>query len=371
MIKILLIFISFVYFLRINSVTIYQCSNSELLSEQCMSNWTDKNGNIHISLKKCPDNKICQPIKDYSMGFCMANLKYLYPGDACGYFTQCTSRYCGNICYGDKENHYCNPKIKHCDQNLSCRKQIEEGNMTVYKCLNLSNINEECEKNDDCELNLVCAWKKDLRDNINQETLEINDIKNYLSNDEYLNIIKNKTCINRASLKNGMISSEEMSCESGELIEIEIIPGIKESLCGSKNKIVKDCDINNKCIVEADFGFLGKMNIEEKCVSSNLGNLICPLKEKENAWKNYLNKYKIIFEKQDVNKMREDKEIHIPYDKEKLKSNELSEAFWEYYDWIHNLEADECAKQYFFINSKSNLIKYPIYLLVINILFLF
>ena len=65
----------------------------------------------------------------------------------------------------------------------------------------------------------------------------------YITKDEYLNITKNKKCINRASLKNGIISNEPMACESGDLIQVELYQGIKEYFCASKIKIVKDCDV--------------------------------------------------------------------------------------------------------------------------------
>lgn len=364
------IIISILCFLEIYSVTIYQCSNSEFLSDQCMFNWTDKNGNTHISFKKCPDDKICQPIKDYSMGFCVSNFKFAYPGEECKRASQCSSKICQETCKGLDFKEYCIPKKKVCDFNLSCRKKFDEDEQRiVYRCLNLSDINEDCEENDDCELNLVCAWNKDIGKDIKVSKIE--DIKNYITMNEYLNITKNKTCINRASLKNGIISNEPMACESGDLIHVELYQGIKEYFCASKIKIVKDCDFNYKCTVEADVGYFGKIHLEEECVSSNLGNLVCPLNQKENAWKIYLEKYEEIFKKNKINKKREKEEIHIPYNKDTLKSPELSEYFWEYYDWIHNLDADECTKQYFFVNNQYKSINYSIYLLYIYFLFLY
>ena len=40
-------------------------------------NYTDIKSDTHILLKKCSENKICQQTLDYSMGFCIYNIKEL------------------------------------------------------------------------------------------------------------------------------------------------------------------------------------------------------------------------------------------------------------------------------------------------------
>ena len=384
MIKVILFLLNVIYFLKINSITIYECSNLDLLSGQCMLNWTDRNGNTHISLKTCPSNKICKPNKDSSMGFCITNLKTVLPGERCSDLSQCVNNLCFETCQGFAENYYCDPKMKSCNQNLTCRiKYKEEENEIAYRCANLSNLNEECEKNEDCELNLVCAYNINISEIIqlnstinetnikfNNSNINISDIQNYLPFEDYLNITKNKTCIDRASLINGEITNEAMACQSGELIKVEIYPGEEGFICGSNINITQDCDINANCSIEVDFGIFGIIQIDQKCVYSNLGNLICPLNEKEKAWKDYLDKYEKVLIKDEIELKRANKEIHIPYEKDTLQNSELSEYFWKYNDWIHTLEADDCVKQYFFVNNKSNLINLTMYLLLILILFL-
>ena len=286
----ILIFVS--YFINICSITIYQCSKIDLLPQQCMLNWTDKNGNTHISLKICPNNKICTTNKDNSMGFCIDNLKNVLPGEKCNYRSECITNFCyNNVCYGYGEHQYCNPKKKDCNPNLSCRLTYEF-NELAYRCEKLSKINKKCNINDHCDLNLVCVLNKNLSEyNLTNYTTnkEINNIKKYISLDEYLNITlnitRNKMCIRRASLKNGEISNEAMACESGELIEIEIIPGVKDFVCGSKLNIIKECDLSHKCIVDVDIGKFGIIKIEQQCRFSALGNLVCPLNEKQNLQK--------------------------------------------------------------------------------------
>ena len=363
-IKLLIIFL---YFVAINLVTIYHCSNFDLLLEQCMHNWTDKNGNTHVSLKICPDNKICKPNKDYTMGFCIDNLKNVLPGDKCDSISQCITNLCYNgICYGYGENKYCNPKKKDCNPNLSCRKSLKDKEL-AYRCEVISSIDGTCEVNDHCDLYLVCAHKKNLSE-LNLDKITLNNIKKNVKVEEYLNLTLNKTCIERGSLENGEITNEEMACQSGELIKFEIFPWVEESVCGSKKNIIKNCDLNNKCIINVDIGILGHIQIEQECLSNVLGELVCPLNEKERAWKNYLEKYdKYLIENiKDIISDRRAFKIHIPYDKDTLKNSEISEYFWKYNDWIHNIDADECAKQYFFVNNKSNY--YTIYSIIIFIL---
>ena len=280
------IIIFFISLIESLSITIYQCSNINLLSDQCMLNYTDKNGDTHILLKICPQNKICQPTRDYTMGFCIINIKEVFPGYECHFSSQCSTRRCSsNICQGFEENKYCNPNKMECNNNMNCRKIFEEYRY-VYKCLNVSEELEKCESNNDCGLNMVCASNIDF--NINNNNY-LDNIKDFIEFGDYLNLFdKNKLCINRASLKNGIITNEEMACQSGQLIPIEIFPGKQDYICGSKQKVIKDCDKFFKCIIEVDIGLYGKIELEQECIMSVIGNLICPLNQKEIAWKNYL-----------------------------------------------------------------------------------
>ena len=349
-------------FMKTFSIIIYQCSTINLLSDQCMLNYTDKNGDTHILLKICPENTICQAISDYSMGFCITNIKEVYPGDDCNYNSQCSTRDCSDsICYGFEENKYCNPNKMECKNNMSCRKIFEEYRY-VYKCLNVSEEGEKCENNNECGFNMVCGTNFDFNMNNN---MKITRIKEYIEYDEYLSLNNNKSCIKTASLQNGIITNEEMACKSGQLIPIEIFPGKKDYICGSKQKIIKNCDKYSKCIIEVDIGSFGKIELEQECIMSVIGNLICPLNQKELAWKNYLNIHQKNYEKE-----KSKDKIHIPYNKYTLKNGEVSKAWWEYNDWIHSIEGDECSKDYFFIKNGSNEIRYKIYYLI-SILFIF
>ena len=168
--KELILFIFILYLFESISITVYQCSNMQFSSEQCMLNYTDKNGDTHILLKICPENKICQPSRDYSMGFCIFNVKELPPMSKCYYHSQCSTRSCSDICSGYYENQYCNPQKMECNNGLSCRK-IFERNKFVYKCLNVSELNEECNNNDDCGFNLVCGYNI----NINEKYTNYSD----------------------------------------------------------------------------------------------------------------------------------------------------------------------------------------------------
>ena len=357
--KELIIFILiFLSFKSIISITVYQCSNMQFLSEQCMLNYTDKNGDTHILLKMCQENKICQPSRDYSMGFCIFNVKELSPMNKCYYSAQCSTRVCSEVCAGYIENKYCNPEKMECGNNMTCRKTFEDKRY-VYKCLNVSEIYEECDNNNDCGFNLVCGYNKSLNEIVNSASnvndINLTEIINYMNSTDYLNLTENKYCINRASLEIGNITNEEMACESGQLIPIIFEQEIKGYICGVKKRIIKDCDKDYKCLIEVDIGLKQNIELEQDCLFSNIGNLICPLDQKEKAWKNYLDVHNKKFTEEKL-----EKKIHVPYDKYSLQSGEVLRAYWEYFDWIHNIEGDECSKQYFFINNKSNMILYNI-----------
>ena len=150
-------------FKYIISITVYQCSNMDFLPDQCMLNYTDNNGDTHILLKICPENTICQPNRDFSMGFCVFNAKELPPSNKCYYSSQCSIRICTELCQGYYEDRYCTPEKLVCNSGLNCRKTYEEYRY-VYKCLKVSELNEECENNFDCGFNLVCAYNKKLNE---------------------------------------------------------------------------------------------------------------------------------------------------------------------------------------------------------------
>ena len=357
--KELIIFILiFLSFKSIISITVYQCSNMQFLSEQCMLNYTDKNGDTHILLKMCQENKICQPSRDYSMGFCILNVKELSTMNKCYYSAQCSTRVCSEVCAGYIENKYCNPEKMECGNNMTCRKTFEDKRY-VYKCLNVSEIYEECDNNNDCGFNLVCGYNKSLNEIVNSASnvndINLTEIINYMNSTDYLNLTENKYCINRASLGIGNITNEEMACESGQLIPIISDKEIKGYICGTKKRIIKDCDKDYKCLIEVDIGLKQNIELEQDCLFSNIGNLICPLDQKEKAWKNYLDVHNKKYTEEKL-----EKKIHVPYDKYSLQSGEVLRAYWEYFDWIHSIEGDECSKQYFFINNKSNMILYNI-----------
>ena len=377
------IFLFIILIIKTFSITVYHCSNMDFLYEQCMLNYTDKNGDTHILLKKCPENKICQPTRDYSMGFCIYNIKELPPGHYCYYSSECSTRICIDyICIGYGHNRYCNPDKKECGNHLTCKKTLDNKEKRyVYKCLPVTKIYTTCENNDDCDFNLVCSYyqknskiKNDFNTTLtinNKNFNNLNQIKNYFNSSEYLNLAKNKYCINLSSMKNGDITNEEKACETGQLIPIEYSSGKFEYICGSKKRIIKNCNKYNKCIIEVDLGLEKNIEIEQDCIFSNIGNSICPLDQKEKAWKNYLNVFNKYYEE---NRVVLNEKFHVSYDKFTLKNKEVMEAFWQYYDWIHNIEGDECAKDYFFIKNKAYFIIYNIYyyflILLLNILFL-
>lgn len=369
------ILISFFLFIQhINTVTIYQCSKYLLTTNQCLNKWVDEFGIIHADLSDCGVNQYCQEltekevIEGNSIGVCIKNYKYLYSGDKCNKHFDCASHRCeNNICFGFKYGALCEPKKYQCDNNLVCKKSIEksafDNNKTVYRCSNLSKINETCENDDECDVNLICGKK-----------LNLNGLRNICSlsncsHENYLNLrnqyYKNNICIERNSLENGVISSNEMACKSGILGKYEISSGEYETFCVSKLQIIENC-VNLKCKIKANFGIFGDRTIEENCIFTTKGNLLCPLNEKEKAWQNYINEYKKTFVKENNN--IKNSRTHIPKYKSTFDIFGLAELYFKYKEWENLLEADECTYNYFFGNNNSKTVHFNI-LMIIYIIF--
>ena len=54
-------------------------------------NYTDIKSDTHILLKKCSENKICQPTLDYFIGFFIYNIKELTAEHYCYYESECST----------------------------------------------------------------------------------------------------------------------------------------------------------------------------------------------------------------------------------------------------------------------------------------
>lgn len=408
--KIQILFFSFIFPL-IKTVTIYQCQKYWTQSGHCLNKWIDSFGNTRIDLSRCGVNKFCQPLNRIddreTMGICTYNFKRLYSGDICDLNIECSSMVCKKSkCVGLGRRELCTPGRFQCQDNLVCRRQWEkfyrDSYRNVYRCSNISYINESCEYNHECDAKLVCSnylnitdlidiyynpknpYNKENPDQINETLIEniykfnitkndsiiydevernkkrffnLSQIKDFFNYNDYLKIINerknNKICINRAALNNGTTTWEAMACKTGDFYQFEIFPGYNESFCVSKKEVISDCDLNKKCKVLMDLGNFGEVEVEEDCIYTTRGNLHCPLNKKENEWKNYLQKYNRYYTFYNIDKNREEKNFHIPVYKDTFNDYSLSEAFWRYNEWYHTLEADSCTYYYFFLQNYS------------------
>ena len=373
-------FFSFLFYF-IKARIVYQCSHIAGMPDQCMNKWVDLFNNIMIDLWHCPKNKYCQvleknPGEESNIGVCMYNHKKLYDQDECIKDTECASLNCvDHKCIGFKENDYCTPYLNQCANNLVCKKSEEflpyGEKREIYKCEKLSKINEKCENNDECDVNLICT-NSSIYEIINLMTKnhidDITKLKDVIGLEEYLSYKNNskKICINRASIKNGFPSSDPMVCTSGDSMQIELFPNYNESICVSKLNITKECDITNTCIIDINLGKYNKTNISQECMFSAIGNPFCPLNQKEKAWNNYL----LIHEKY-YTKNKNDKKYHFPVYKDTLDEYEVSQAYWNYELWDKFIEADSCTRDFFFLKSNDNKINYNYKYLWYIILFLF
>lgn len=362
----------FLFFHLSYQITIYQCSRYSLNLNQCLNEWIDSYGNTRIDLRTCGTNQYCQTLSrkydEASIGVCSYNFKRLFHGDKCSHSSECASMNCKKSkCIGVEYNKYCSPGRFQCENNLVCKKHTEkyayENIRDVYRCSNLSQIGEICESNYECDEKLVCDSNFKI-DNINN--YDLNSFKNNIST--FLNESK---CVRRASLENGVVTREPMACKSGDVINYELFEGYKEILCVSKTKVIKQCDSNNKCVVEVDLGNIGTKQVEQDCIYTTKGNPFCPLNEKEMVWKEYLEKYNSFYDSADAKKMRKDEIYHIPVYKDNFNNLDVAKYFWRYQDWEHTLEADVCTESYFFLNNNGEYLFFPIifYILVIGILF--
>ena len=292
--------------------------------------------------------------------------------------SQCSSFNCTNgKCIGFNEGEYCRPNCFQCANNLTCKitKEILPYGETkqVYKCAKLSQINETCENNNECDVKLVCG-------NYNIYNLihlmdsygikNINEINNKISLEQYISAKYNtsKVCFERAILDNGFPSSDSMICKSGDIIDIEIYPNFTESICASKKEIINDCAENNTCTIKANIGQLD-IEIEQNCTFSAMGNPICPLEQKELAWKEYLEKFENYFNSKEM-RMKNNEEKHFPVHKDTLNEYQVSQFFWRYNLWEYNIEADSCTKDYFFLINKDAILKIS-YFIIFSLILLF
>ena len=354
---------------------IYQCARNNGRYEQCLSKWIDPYGNIRIDLWNCPQNKICQILsrnnEDNSIGVCSYNYKKLYHSDSCLYHTECSSLNClEGKCTGFLENDLCNPGAFQCENNLVCKKRIEfypykEGR-EIYRCSKLSQYNETCENDNECDIRLACVNYDIINRIQNTNTTNITELKNEINFKNYflMKNISDKICIERASLENGLPSENPMACKSGDIINIEIFNNYNETLCVSKKEIIEDCNEENICLIKINLGKFGDFEIKQNCVFTVRGNPVCPLDQKEEAWKKYLEKYEKYYKVSDVQKNRQ-KNIHIPAHRNTFNILEISQVFWNYRDWLFNIDSDTCTKEYFFLRSKGKYINISVLLFII------
>ena len=368
-----LIFILSLIFHFINTKVMYQCASYQRMPDQCMSKWVDLYNNVMYDLWTCPTNKFCQILeRNYgeknSIGVCMHNYKKLYHNDICNKDSECVSLNCeNNKCIGFKEGEYCTPNLFQCEDNLACKRSKEllpyGEEKEVFKCDKVSKINETCENNDECDVKLICAesYIYDLINLMNKYNIDdITKLNETITLEEYISSKNNsqKICINRAFLENGYPTSDPMICESGDSMDIEIFPDYNESICVSKIEIIKECDKTEFCMISINLGKYIYANITQECMLSSLGNPFCPFKQKENAWKEYLEKYDNFYNETMKESNLFKKINHFPVYKDTFNDLEISKSFWSYKLWYHYIEADRCARDFFFLKSNNNIIKY-------------
>ena len=377
-----LIFI-FSFFYCIKARIVYQCSRYAGMPEQCMNIWVDYYNNLMIDLWHCPMNKYCQvleknPGEEDTIGVCMYNHKKLYDQDECIKDAECASLNCvEHKCIGFKEGEYCTPNLNQCANDLVCKKTEEYlpygEKRDVYKCTKLSKINETCETNDECDVQLICGNSSiyEIINLMNKNNIDdITKLKDIISLEEYLLYQNNsqKICINRSSIENGLPSSEPMACKSGDSMEIELFPNYTESICVSKLSIIKGCDQTYTCMIDINLGKYNKTNITQECMFSAIGNPFCPLNQKEKAWNNYLLIHEKYYTKNQKDKNQ--KKYHFPVYKDTFNEFEVSQAYWSYQLWNRFIEADSCTRDFFFLKSSDNKINYNYKYLGYIILFL-
>lgn len=351
--------------------TIFQCSRYEGVEKQCLNKWTDVYGNIRMDLWRCPLNQFCQIFNEKNSdnsdkGFCIKIFKKLYDGDSCSLHSECTSFNCvEGVCEGFNEGNYCQQGMFQCKNNLICRRKMEylpyKEEKDIFQCLPLFQKDEICENDYECEKKFICDNKKMsiFIDNLNSRN--ISNLKDKIQFNKYIELKNgNNICVQRAIYSNGIFVTNPQSCQSGDSIEVEIYPNYKEQICATKNRIIQDCNEKYICTIEVNLGKYGDKIIEQKCLFTAMGNPICPLNQKELAWKTYLEKYDYY---------NKDKVIN-PYYKSTLNEYEVSKAYWMYTDWENSIEADICAEEFFFLRNKGYFLNSPLFFCLMSILLL-
>ena len=359
---------------------IYQCSRNNARNSQCLNKWVDAYGNTRIDLWKCSSNKFCQILsrkdENNSIGVCTLNYKKLYDQDYCSYNSECSSLYCSEKkCQGIGENELCHPGSFQCKNNLVCKKKSEfypyKEVKDIYRCHNLSQLNQTCENDNECDIKLVCANRYIINIINNSNANNLSELNEKVLFEEYISLKKrNKSiCINRASIENGLPATDPMICKSGDTINFEIFPNYTENLCASKKEIIQDCNDDFFCIIKVNLGKFGDVEIKQNCIYTVRGNAFCPLNQKEEAWKNYLNKYDEYYSIAKVNKKR-NTSIHIPVHKNTFNILEVSQAYWYYSEWIYSIDADSCTKEFFFLRNNGTFLNFSVLFILILLLFI-
>ena len=326
----LLFFYLFIIF-EIYAKVIYHCVEESLSNSICLIIKVDLFGNIVYNLKQCSVNEHCQIIGNgtdiNTIGLCVSNIKKLKDKEICSRSSQCSSGFCSNHrCIGQDHKFYCVQGDYSCRGSLTCQQNYELTYFNEYQIFTCDiplQPGEQCFSSSECDINLVCGYFKG---------------KTF------------KTCIERASLKNGEFSDEKMACESGTIEEVE-----GKYICASREYIINNCNNGNYCNISVNVGN-NAMILTKKCEPSSLGEMLCPGDQQEKYWKDYLKEWNKFYIDNDIKTALKEQNFNIEAYKNTLNNRDISLLFWKYNQWYYALDADDCARDFFFLNSKENYI---------------
>ena len=325
--------------------TVYLCGDSSYADEQCMNRETL--GDIEfIWVRKCKGAKVCLtlPYYDKIIGACNTKVRTHYDGESCLNDNKCSTRICdGSKCKGYQEGHACIPGLAQCEKGLVCTYPDDETKIAICSqpigegqdCYVYSK-NETSIKDDEYsiygnEYSFFVPW---------YNPCELN----YACDSESLpNESRQKgTCKELGSISNS-IASTPLLCTTGTFSD-------KDGTCGTPEN-QKNCipfSFNNN---ESNIG----------CMNSSKGVSWAQNESLTTEFTEWLSQSK-------EHKKKQEDQILEAY-RYTRNNKKINEKFFRYthYGWI--TDADKCAYDYLWKNSKGNWVKVSLLIFILSLLF--
>ena len=323
--------------------TVYQCGDSSYADEQCLFQETLGDVNF-IWVRKCKGAKVCLQLPYYNkiIGACNIKVRTHYDNEPCANNNKCTSGICdGTKCKGYDVGHSCIMGLGQCKRGLVCRfNSINDDIATCQSpvgsggsCIHPSNADMTIKDDETsiygstysffvpwynpCDLDLIC----------NTNSIDFTSRKT-------------GTCTSIVSVPDGTVVNNPILCSSGVL---NLSNGQCISISTSESDTCNDLNDKPSCQLSSK----GAYSLLNSSITTAVGNWRDQLKDNEkDSSKTNIEAYR--------------------YTRNNKKINKL---FFNYTHLGWLVDADDCAFDYLWKNSKGNWIKVTFGLLFLPLIF--